>query len=112
MREDVLRDSTPKKSPRVPKEATNRVREFEEATPDNLQDILLKYLKEDLANGGAYASSVMARAAIEAQDELDVLPHFPWLIGAMANGGQIDYDVRNWTKATHHIEIEELKVTR
>lgn len=112
MREDVLRDLTPKKSPRINKNATNRVRIFDEIPPDNLQDILLKYLEEDLANGEARASIVLARSATEAQEPLDVLLHLPWLIGTMANAGRIDEGIRNWTRATHHIEIEEFKVTR
>ena len=112
MREDVLRDSTPKKSPRIHKDATNRVRVFDEIQPDNLQDILLKYFEEELAAGEARASIVLTRSATEAQEQLDVLLHFPWLIGAMANAGRIDEGIRHWTIATHHIEIEELKVTR
>lgn len=110
MRDDVHRDATPKIAPRIHKDLANRVRAFDEIQPDNLQEILLKYLEEDLAGGEARASLILSRSAQESKDQLDVLLHFPWLIGTMANAGRIDAGSRNWEQATYHIEIEELRV--
>lgn len=112
MRDDTLRNTTPRKSPRISKDETNRVRTFEEVTPDNLQDTLQEYLKEDLTNGVAFASNIFKRATLETGGKWDLVFHFPWLIDAMAKAGQVDNSMRNWTKLDQQIEIEELKVTR
>lgn len=112
MRDDTLRNTTPRKSPRISKDETNRLRTFEEVTPDNLQDTLQEYLNEDLTNGVAFASNIFTRATSETGGKWDLVPHFPWLIDAMAKAGQVDNGVRSWTKLDHQIEIEELKVTR
>jgi len=112
MRDDVQRDQSPKKAPRVRKDDSSRDREYTEELPDNLHEILLKHLEAELGEGGsARASSILGKAAIEAKDEVGVLAHFSWLIGEMTQVGQMEDSTRHWTQATASIEIEEFKVS-
>ena len=110
MREDVQRDHTPKKAPRVRKDASGRDREFTEELPDNVHEILLAHLKAELKDGSARASSILGKAATATKDEVGVMSQFSWLIGEMTQAGQMEDKVRHWTQATSSIEIEEFKV--
>lgn len=110
MREDVQRDHTPKKAPRVRKDASSRVREFTEELPDNVHEILLTHLKAELGEGSARASSILGKAATETKDEVGVMSQFSWLIGQMTQAGLTEDGMRQWTQATSSIEIEEFKV--
>lgn len=110
MREDIQRDPTPKKAPRVRKEASNRDREFTEELPDNVHEILLAHLKAEMESGSALASSILGKAATETMDEVGVMSQFSWLIGEMTQTGHMEDRMRHWTQATPSIEIEEFKV--
>ena len=112
MREDVQRDHTSKKAPRVRKDASSRDREFTEELPDNVHEILLTHLKAELENGSAQASSILSKAATETKDETGVMSQFSWLIGEMAQAGQIADKIRHWTQSTPGVEIEEFKVNK
>lgn len=110
MRNDVIRDATTKKSPRISKESSAREREYDEITPDKLPGLLLQYIAEDLAMGEARASSLMSKASNETGALADLIQHFPWLIGVMADHGKIDDRLREWTNVAAGIEIEELRI--
>jgi len=110
MREDVQRDHTPKKAPRVRKDASGRDREFTEELPDNVHEILLAHLKAEMEDGNALASSILGKAATVTKDEVGVMSQFSWLIGEMTQAGEMEDSVRHWIRATSSIEIEEFKV--
>lgn len=113
MRSDVTRESSSKQSPRVLKASQARNREFSEIAPDELPGILIGFLHADLAGvGEARASCLLSRAANTTQDNLMLIPHFPWLIGVMAQTGTLEPKVRNWETIVEGIDIEELKVTK
>lgn len=112
MREDVQRDNTPKKAPRVKKDASSRNREFTDELPDNVHEILLSHLNAELENGSAQASSILSKAATETKDEIGVMSQFSWLIGEMAQAGQIAEKIRYWTQSTPNVEIEEFEVNK
>ncbi|NOT20417.1 MAG: hypothetical protein HOP24_09135 [Sideroxydans sp.] len=110
MREDIQRDHTPKKAPRVRKDASSRNREFTDELPDKVHEILLAHLQNELSEGSARASSILSKVATETMDEVGVLSQFSWLIGEMTQAGRMEDGIRHWTRTTSCIEIEEFKV--
>lgn len=113
MRDDMVRDRITKKPPRVARHISPRERTFEELTnADNLQDILKRHLLEDISTGEAYASSILQKVASDVEVQASLVSHFPWLIDAMAQAGNIDNENRPWISVTTQLEVEEFRVTR
>lgn len=113
MRTDMARESSAKASPRVLKSSQARSREFTEIEPDELPFVMMKLLYGDLeGEGEARASSLLARSVQDVPDKLRLIPHFPWLIGVMAEAGILDYKMRDWATVANGIEIEELRVVK
>jgi len=108
MREDVIRTPKPRRAPRLPKNHTVE-RQFEEIEPDELPNLLLRYLKADLASGEARASLLISKAVPEARTLGDLVHHFPWLVEVMVQAGYLD-DLREWTVVTDGIDIQELRI--
>lgn len=113
MRTDFSHHTAPKKPPRVARLSQERKREFKEISPDELPELLIGYLLSDLSsNGEALASSLLSKASKTIDDQFRLIPHFPWLIGVMANAGYLDTKTRNWSVIAKGIEIEELRVLK
>ena len=111
MREGAVAHAVQKTPPRQKKLVEDRDREIHEVDHDNLPSVLLQFLREDLESGAACASSILGKAEASAKTIGDLIHHFPWLIRLLAQSGHIDTQARDWTKATSHIEIEELRIT-
>lgn len=109
MRDDVVRAPKPRRAPRLSKNH-GAERQFDEVDPDKLPELLLHYLKADLVSGEARASLLIGKVAAEARTLGDILYHFPWLIEVMAQAGQVDHSLREWTAATVGIDIQELRI--
>lgn len=107
MRDDI-RVPRPKRAPRLPK-TQGQERQFDEIEPDELPNLLLHYLKEDLGNGEARASTLLGKVAADAETVGDLVFYFPWLMDLMVDAGRID-DLRDWTAATNGIELQELRI--
>ncbi len=110
MRDDVERAGPSKPPPRAAKKLKER--KFDEVPPDAIPDLLIGYLRADLANGEARASNLFSAVLPEMPNEFRIAAYFAWLIGRMVEAGKLDPDVRDWKRVTPHIEIEELRVTK
>ncbi len=112
MREDIARAANSRLAPRTAKKEGGGKREFREVPPDAIPELLLSYLKADLANGEAHASKLFAATLPSMDNELRVAAYFPWLIGKMVQAGTLDPKARDWTRITPQIEIEDLRVSK
>lgn len=110
MRDDMVRDPKPRKVPRLSKAQAGLERQFEEIAPDEMPELLLRHLQADLAFGEARASALIGKTAQVAPSLGDLVHHFPWLIGVMAQAGRIDEASRDWTVSTDGIDIQELRI--
>lgn len=107
MRDD-LRVPRLKRAPRLPK-TQGQERQFDEIEPDELPNLLLRYLKEDLGKGEARASTILSKVAADAEAVGDLVFYFPWLMDLMVDAGRID-ELRDWTAATDGVELQELRI--
>lgn len=112
MREDTVRVTAKKSPPRLPIASMTNPREFDEVREDGLPDLLLGFLLEDIGKGEARASSVMSRAVSNANVEVELVKHFPWLVEIMGNHGTLDNKSRDWVSVTPNIEIEEVRISK
>lgn len=112
MRSDIERGGTSKPPPRIAKKRDGDKRVFEEVRPDEIPELLAKYLAADLSHGEACASNILGAAFPLMPNELRVAAYFPWLIGQMVRAGKLDPNTRDWKRITPAIEIEELRVTK
>lgn len=112
MREDAVKVPAKKSPPRLPITSMTKPREFDEVTEDGLPGLLLGFLLEDIDKGEARASSVMSRVAGDANVEVELVKHFPWLVEIMGYHGKLDLKSRDWVSVTPHIEIEEVRITK